>query len=108
MRQFCLPTVKAWEGLGYWEGAAKTTEDSWPKVVDFLANEMVTKPLPPSGLTVLRGARHGSSGPRHASTMYPGYRHATSGGDISGLGVLQMEIPLTTKRGYNLLVFDMD
>ncbi len=41
MRQFWLPTVKIWEGLGGTaEGAARAAGDSWPKVVDFLRREL--------------------------------------------------------------------
>jgi acetyl esterase/lipase len=41
MRQFYLPTVNIWEGLGGTaEGAAKAAEDSWPRVVEFLKREL--------------------------------------------------------------------
>ncbi len=41
MRQFWLPTVKIWEGLGGTaEGAAKAAGDSWPKVLEFLHREL--------------------------------------------------------------------
>jgi len=41
MRQFYLPTVNVWEGLGGTaEGAARAAEDSWPKVMDFLRDEL--------------------------------------------------------------------
>lgn len=41
MRQFYLPTVKGWEGLGGTEdGAAKAAEDSWDKVIQFLQREL--------------------------------------------------------------------
>ncbi|MBC7247235.1 MAG: acyl-CoA thioesterase/BAAT N-terminal domain-containing protein [Actinobacteria bacterium] len=41
MRQFYLPTVNVWEGLGGTaEGAARAAEDSWPKVVEFLRDEL--------------------------------------------------------------------
>ncbi len=41
MRQFYLPTVKVWEGLGGTaEGAAKAAADSWPRVVEFLRSEL--------------------------------------------------------------------
>jgi len=43
MRQFYLPTVRVWEGLGGTaEGAARAAEDSWPKVVEFLRDELGT------------------------------------------------------------------
>jgi len=41
MRKFYLPTVKVWEGLGGTaEGAAKAASDSWPKVIEFLHQEL--------------------------------------------------------------------
>jgi hypothetical protein len=41
MRQFYLPTVDVWEGLGGTaEGAARAAEDSWPRVVEFLKREL--------------------------------------------------------------------
>jgi len=41
MRQFYLPTIDIWEGLGGTaEGAAKAAEDSWPRVVEFLEREL--------------------------------------------------------------------
>ncbi len=43
MRQFYLPTVRVWEGLGGTaEGAARAAEDSWPKVLEFLRDELGT------------------------------------------------------------------
>lgn len=44
LRQFYLPTVGVWEGLGGTaKGAAKAAEDSWPKVVSFLHRELRTE-----------------------------------------------------------------
>ncbi len=41
MRQFYLPTVNVWEGLGGTaEGAAKAASDSWPKVFSFLQRQL--------------------------------------------------------------------
>jgi len=41
LRQFYLPTIRVWEGLGGTaKGAAKAAEDSWPKVVNFLHREL--------------------------------------------------------------------
>ena len=41
LRQFYLPTVSVWEGLGGTaEGAARAAEDSWEKMVDFLHREL--------------------------------------------------------------------
>lgn len=41
MRQFYLPTVNVWEGLGGTaEGAARAAEDSWPRVIEFLKREL--------------------------------------------------------------------
>lgn len=41
MRQFYLPTVGVWEGLGSSaKGAARAAEDSWPRVLEFLRNEL--------------------------------------------------------------------
>ncbi len=41
MRKFYLPTIKVWEGLGGTaEGAARAAEDSWPKVIRFLHQEL--------------------------------------------------------------------
>ncbi len=42
LRQFYLPTLKVWKGLGGTAvGAAKAAEDSWPKVIEFLQRELV-------------------------------------------------------------------
>lgn len=44
MRQFYLPTVGVWEGLGGTpEGAARAAAGSWEKVVDFLHRELQVK-----------------------------------------------------------------
>lgn len=41
LRQFYLPTVGVWEGLGGTpEGAAIAAADSWPKVIEFLRREL--------------------------------------------------------------------
>jgi len=41
LRQFYLPTVGVWEGLGGTpEGAAAAAADSWPKVIEFLHDEL--------------------------------------------------------------------
>jgi len=41
LRQFYLPTVGVWEGLGGTPvGAALAAADSWPKVIDFLRREL--------------------------------------------------------------------
>lgn len=41
MRQFYLPTVNVWEGLGGTaEGAARAAGDSWPRVIEFLRREL--------------------------------------------------------------------
>lgn len=41
MRQFYLPTISIWEGLGGTAaGAARAAEDSWPKVVELLQQEL--------------------------------------------------------------------
>lgn len=44
LRQFYLPTVGVWEGLGGTpEGAATAAADSWPKVIEFLHRELRVK-----------------------------------------------------------------
>lgn len=41
MRQFYLPTINIWEGLGGTaDGAARAAADSWPRVVEFLHAEL--------------------------------------------------------------------
>lgn len=41
VRQFYLPTINVWEGLGGTaEGAAKAVADSWLKVLEFLRKEL--------------------------------------------------------------------
>lgn len=41
LRQFYLPTIRIWEGLGGTAvGAARAAGDSWPKVVGFLRREL--------------------------------------------------------------------
>ncbi|NLI07016.1 MAG: acyl-CoA thioester hydrolase [Thermotogaceae bacterium] len=43
MRQFYLPTISVWEGLGGTaEDAARAARDSWEKVIDFLHRELLT------------------------------------------------------------------
>lgn len=44
VREFYLPTIKVWEGLGGTaRDAAKAAEDSWPKVIEFLYRELETE-----------------------------------------------------------------
>jgi len=41
MRKFYLPTINIWEGLGGTaEAAAEAVTDSWPKVIEFLQQEL--------------------------------------------------------------------